>query len=161
MYSREQLQRNGQNGNVRAKHGNTDHYIITASSVIVNLKSVGSRTDHNYQRLPKSRSSHGGQQIHDYYEDLHLSHINAEWEEKAESTVRISDVDQQHTLVLTQNAFMSVIWWIESAGSHLPSQGLCVGLIPTKKRAHFKYTLPFKMMRSLRNVLIQITVFYQ
>lgn len=43
------------------------------------------KANHNYQRLPKSRSSHGCQQIHDYYEDLHLSHINAAWEEKAES----------------------------------------------------------------------------
>lgn len=61
-------------------------------------QSVRIKANHNYQRLPKSRSSHGCQQIHDYYEDLHLSHINAEWEEKAEFTVSISDVDQHSHL---------------------------------------------------------------
>lgn len=70
-------------------------------------QSVRIKANHNYQRLPKSRSSHGCQQIHDYYEDLHLSHINAEWEEKAEYTVSISDVDQ-HTVTVLHHTLLDM-----------------------------------------------------
>lgn len=56
-------------------------------------ENIGSRSGHIYQRLPKGGSSHGGQQIHDYNEDLHLGHVDAE-REAERITVRTTDVRQ-------------------------------------------------------------------